>query len=287
MICNDTKTPTRLPLAGLEGRSAEGPHPPQRQTLHARTLRTPEVVREYHRQWRQAHPERCREYSRKEYRKHYARYQSVRGTEEYKAKMRDYAREQRAKNPEKHKASLRRYYREHREEFRAYRKANGARRRELYQERKEQICARKRALTHTDKYRRRSRNYLKKRRQEEPQFALADALRATMNRAFRRNWIKKPARTETLLGCTISEAKTHIEAQFVNGMSWTNRRSFVIDHIVPISAFDLTKAEHVRWAFNWRNLRPIMQHENAVKSSKLPDPLPEWLPATIASELRS
>lgn len=106
-----------------------------------------------------------------------------------------------------------------------------------------------------------------------------------MNRAFRRNWIEKPARTEALIGCTITEAKSHIEGQFVNGMSWQNRRSFVIDHLVPVAAFDLRDTEEVRWAFNWRNLRPITQHENAVKSDTLPSPLPDWLPAHISEKI--
>lgn len=129
--------------------------------------------------------------------------------------------------------------------------------------------------------------YTRKRRRNDPNFALLGRLRATMNRAFRRNWIKKPARTESLLGCTISQAKAHIESQFVNGMDWKNRRSFVIDHFVPAAAFDVRDAEQAYWAFNWRNLRPITPHENAVKSDKLPNPLPSWLPPHIAARILS
>lgn len=129
--------------------------------------------------------------------------------------------------------------------------------------------------------------YLRQRRIRDNAFALAGRLRATMNRAFRRRWVKKPFRTESLLGCTVEEAKSHIERQFVNGMSWSNRGSFVIDHIIPVAAFDLRDTEESQFAFNWRNLRPITHHENAVKSDTLPDPLPSWLPSHIADRIRT
>lgn len=117
------------------------------------------------------------------------------------------------------------------------------------------------------------------------QFMLMDRFRATSNRAFRRQWIKKPARTEALLGCTIADAKAHIESQFTSEMSWLNRGSFVIDHHVPIAAFDLRNTDEVALAFNWRNLKPLTQHENSIKSDTLPYTLPTWLPPEIASRI--
>lgn len=191
---------------------------------------------------------------------------------------REYYRVYRAKYPERHRAAVRRCKEKHRE-------AHAARRRELYRLNREKILAVVGARNRTRKYRDRANAYLRRRRREHPQFLLADRLRASANRAFRRNWIKKPARTEALLGCTIAEAKAHIEAQFVNGMSWKDRASFVIDHVVPVVAFDLRDAEEVKWAFNWRNLQPITPHQNAVKSDTIPSPLPSWLPPHIAQRI--
>lgn len=128
--------------------------------------------------------------------------------------------------------------------------------------------------------------YRRNARKTDVQFMLKDRLRATANRAFRRQWIKKPARTEALLGCTISEAKAHIESQFAQGMSWENRKSFVIDHHIPIAAFDLTDAEEVGLAFGWRNLKPLTQKENASKSATVPNPLPSWLPLHIQDRIK-
>lgn len=130
-------------------------------------------------------------------------------------------------------------------------------------------------------------SYVRRRRQQNVNYAVADRLRATTNRAFRRNWMKKPAQTEKLLGCTIEDAKSHIESQFVDGMSWTNRRSFVIDHIIPVVAFNLLDPEEVLLAFNWKNLQPLTPHDNATKSDAIPHPLPSWLPSHIAERINS
>lgn len=288
MLC-DTKIHTQLLSDGLGEKLEENPNPPPRFPPLKKTSPTPEAVKRYHTQWRKNHVERYREYSRKSYRKCYDKIRQVRGTEEYKRKMREYLKRYRAEHPEKHKESLRRSYKKYRAKRLTENKSpeRQARRRELYQLRKKEICARKCALMKTPKYKEKANERLRKRRRENVQFALADSLRATMNRAFRRNWIKKPHRTEALLGCSFSDAKRHIESQFVNGMSWQNRRSFVVDHIIPVVAFDLRDPEEVRWAFNWRNLQPITFHDNAVKSDSLPNPLPSWLPAHIAERINS
>ena len=131
------------------------------------------------------------------------------------------------------------------------------------------------------------REYLRKARRENIQIFLATRLRARMSNAFRERGIKKNSLSKQLVGCTFAEAKAHIESQFVNGMCWENRRSFVIDHLVPVAAFDLRDTEEAHWAFNWRNLRPITQHDNAVKSDTLPSPLPDWLPPHIAARIVS
>ena len=245
-----------------------------------------EKQREYHRNYHQTHKEKFREYGKKSYRKNHASIRAKRSTEEYRSKNIQFLKEWRAKNPERFKASLKRYRERNPEYFENYRKGYAARRRELYQLRKKEICARKCELAKIPENAAKIQSRIRQRRKEDPQFALADAMRSTMNRAFRRNWIEKPARTEALLGCTITEAKLHIEKQFVGEMSWSNRQSFVIDHWIPVAAFDLRDHEEAHLAFNWQNLRPITRHDNAVKSDTIPNPLPSWLPTYIAERIK-
>lgn len=208
---------------------------------------------------------------------------------EEKEKRRNWMRAWRSRNQSRYREHNRASYRRHKAERMAQKKLPHmvARRLELYQKRKKEIVARKCELMKTPKYRARASAYLRRRRRESPQFALADAMRATMNRAFRRNWIRKPMRTEALLGCTIPELKAWIESQFSVGMCWEMRSSFVVDHVVPVVAFDLSEREEASLAFNWKNLKPITFHENAVKSGRIPDPLPDWIPGHIAARIKA
>lgn len=121
----------------------------------------------------------------------------------------------------------------------------------------------------------------------DPAFALARRMRRVMLAAFRAQKNRKRSKTLDVIGCPLAHAKIHIEKQFTNGMSWKRPRSFEVDHIIPISVFDLSNDEEVKWAFNWRNLQPLTPHENWAKHAKLPDPLPAWLPCHIADRIRS
>lgn len=59
----------------------------------------------------------------------------------------------------------------------------------------------------------------------------------------------------------------HIEAQWRPGMSWSNygRGGWVIDHIRPLSSFDLTTPEQIVQCFALDNLQPLWERENRAK----------------------
>jgi len=71
-----------------------------------------------------------------------------------------------------------------------------------------------------------------------------------------------------LLGCTIKEFKQHIESQFSEGMSWDNHGEWHIDHIKPISSFDLTQEAEQKKAFHYLNVQPLWAIDNMRKGSK-------------------
>jgi hypothetical protein len=104
----------------------------------------------------------------------------------------------------------------------------------------------------------------------DKEYAACQSLRSRMKYAIRSQSTRKTARTIELLGCTAKELACHIESQFAEGMSWGNRREWHIDHIIPVSAFDLTAEEGQRAAFHYTNLRPLWARDNRVKSSKPP-----------------
>lgn len=74
-----------------------------------------------------------------------------------------------------------------------------------------------------------------------------------------------------LIGCTPNELKKYIENQFVEGMCWENYGIYTwhIDHIIPLSKFNLKDPEEVKKAFNFKNLQPLWAKDNLEKSNKL------------------
>ncbi len=77
--------------------------------------------------------------------------------------------------------------------------------------------------------------------------------------------------SKNLFGITPNGLREHIARQFREGMGWGNYGEWHIDHIRPISSFDLTDSEQVRAASNWQNLQPLWAAENMSKGDR-------WLP---------
>jgi len=95
-------------------------------------------------------------------------------------------------------------------------------------------------------------------------------LKNGIKRIYRKIAGKKQLRTIELLGCTVLEAKHHIEKQFKKGMTWDNHGvAWEIDHIVPLSAFDLTRKDQQMLANHFTNLRPLWKALNRLKADNI------------------
>jgi hypothetical protein len=66
---------------------------------------------------------------------------------------------------------------------------------------------------------------------------------------------KKEGHTIDLLGYSALEFKKYIESLFTDGMSWENHGEWHVDHIKPVSSFELT--EHSSIVNSLSNLRPM------------------------------
>jgi hypothetical protein len=97
-------------------------------------------------------------------------------------------------------------------------------------------------------------------------FRLAHVLRSRLGSAIKKGSKRGSAVDD--LGCSIEQLKTHIETQFAPGMSWGNWGSWHIDHIKPLSSFDLADREQFLVACHYSNLQPLWQHDNQVKYNK-------------------
>jgi len=73
------------------------------------------------------------------------------------------------------------------------------------------------------------------------------------------------------LGCDGPTLEKHFKTQFKHRMTWHNygegNGRWNIDHIVPLSAFNLNDPQHCALAFHYKNLRPMWYHDNVVKGS--------------------
>jgi hypothetical protein len=108
----------------------------------------------------------------------------------------------------------------------------------------------------------------KKRKKEDLQFRIACNLRTRLNNAINRN---KPGSAIKDLGCTLDFFKKYIETKFEKNMSWNNYGKFGwhIDHIKPLSSFNLTDREEIIKACHYTNLQPLWMVDNLKKSNKI------------------
>jgi len=101
------------------------------------------------------------------------------------------------------------------------------------------------------------------------QHNLAVSLRNRLYMALKRN--AKCGSAVDDLGCSIKEFKKYLESKFVDGMTWKNkgRGGWHLDHIIPLSSFDLTNRDEFLKACHYTNIQPLWEEENLQKSNKI------------------
>jgi hypothetical protein len=107
------------------------------------------------------------------------------------------------------------------------------------------------------------REYFKNRLKKDPQFKLQHFIRKTI---FRSTLSKKQWSATLSLGCSIPFLKQYLESKFELGMTWENHGKWHIDHITPISKFDLTNKIEFDKACHYTNLQPLWAIDNIRKS---------------------
>ena len=110
--------------------------------------------------------------------------------------------------------------------------------------------------------------YERKKLKTDINFILRKRLRARLKAALKGKSRSKS--TMELLGVPhIDFLKTWLECKFKEGMTWENRHLWHIDHVLPCSSFDLTKAEEQAKCFHYTNLQPLWASENLSKGNRI------------------
>jgi hypothetical protein len=101
------------------------------------------------------------------------------------------------------------------------------------------------------------------------EYRITCLLRTRFYEMVRRKNAKKHYKSSYLIGCSLYECRKWIESKFLPGMTWDNHGEWEIDHIIPCSAFDLTKTEEQLKCFHYTNLQPLWEEDNLSKSNKI------------------
>lgn len=82
--------------------------------------------------------------------------------------------------------------------------------------------------------------------------------------------IKKDRKVRSLcsVGCSLEKLKSYLESKFQPGMTWDNYGEWHIDHIRPLSSFNLKDPKQVKIANNYKNLQPLWAVDNMKKGAK-------------------
>jgi hypothetical protein len=91
--------------------------------------------------------------------------------------------------------------------------------------------------------------------------SLASRLRTVM--------LKKTSTME-YIGCNIQYLRKWFEYNFENGMCWDNYGTYwSIDHVIPVSKFNLEIEEEKYKCWNWSNLVPVTVFKNSSKRNNI------------------
>ena len=135
------------------------------------------------------------------------------------------------------------------------------------QEKKEELKIKRKEYNEKNKEKineRRKKRY-KERIKSDLNFKLKKVHRNILKRVLR---YKKHHSTTYLLGYTSIELKESIESKFKEGMFWENYGEWEIDHIIPVSYFDLENTlPSVVNALD--NLQPLWKLENIKKGNNV------------------
>lgn len=116
----------------------------------------------------------------------------------------------------------------------------------------------------------------------DPEFNLKQRLRAAGRRKRFDSRLAKSVRSgctrqgaspthEAFLGYTMADLRDHLERQFTGKMNWKRfcAGEIHIDHIVPLSAFELEDEDELKAAWAITNLRPLWASDNLSKSDRI------------------
>ena len=169
----------------------------------------------------------------------------------------------RERQPEKEREYAKRYYERNAEAIKARRRAWTA-------ANNEKVLAYAKEYAKRPNVRARIRVRVAERLRTDPVFAINHRMRTRLREALAVAGGKRGRSWERLVGYTGADLQSHLERQFLPGMSWENMADWEIDHIVPLASFSIQDAGDPEFCAAWAlgNLRPLWRPHNRAKSAR-------------------
>lgn len=111
----------------------------------------------------------------------------------------------------------------------------------------------------------------KRRRENDPLYKLVGTLRSRIGVAIKEARTDKVDSSIKLLGCSANYYRDYLESKFQDGMTWDNHtvNGWHIDHIKPLSSYDLSIEAEQYKAFHYLNTQPLWAEDNLKKGNKI------------------
>ena len=121
---------------------------------------------------------------------------------------------------------------------------------------------------HVDNYK---RDYERNRRRIDPKYRLGARTRTALYTCLKEANVAKYRSTFLLLGYTLEELMSHLEALFTEGMTWDNYGEWHVDHKIPMASFNFETTDDREFKLCWclDNLQPLWGPDNLSKGIKL------------------
>ena len=118
-----------------------------------------------------------------------------------------------------------------------------------------------------ENYKKRKQEQRKERRKNDPIFTIMNNVRCRIHKYLTKLNVTKRNKTFEIVGCSPEFLKEYLEKQFKEGMGWSNRNEWHIDHIIPLSS--AKSEEEIYNLCHYTNLQPLWAEDNMKKGNKI------------------
>jgi len=119
---------------------------------------------------------------------------------------------------------------------------------------------------HSEKRKKYANEWSKNKRKKDVSYKIS----CSISSQIRNNIYKNNNHSFDILGYDIKSLMMHLEKQFDKTMSWNNYRAYwEIDHIIPLSIYNMEDKDNIVKCWSLENLRPLYFVNNINKKNKI------------------